>query len=231
MEAFSIATALAAAVQGRALNVPHLLPTGHNPVRDAVSDYGVGPQQILNDRTQEFPRVDDRVISRPHQYGYSAMIGEVSPAISPLTGDFADEAFTSALLRHDLTHGTAETHDFGQHATAGEPCSLPPRPARPKTTAMSSPRCTTPTAALLTWPPRRPGLHRGARRACATCQPGSRSDFTVAGSLTTITGVIGSGRQGRRQGPRPQAAARRPPLGTIQGHQHTPRRPRADHRL
>ena len=65
---------------------------------------------------QEFPRDDDRVISRPHQYGYSAMIGEVSQAISPLTGDFADEAFTNALLRHDLTHGTAETLDSGQHA-------------------------------------------------------------------------------------------------------------------
>jgi hypothetical protein len=77
MEAFSIAAALATAVQGRALIVLHLLPTGHNPVRDAVSDYGVGPHQTLNDRAQEFPRVDDRVISRPHQYGYSAMSGEV----------------------------------------------------------------------------------------------------------------------------------------------------------
>jgi hypothetical protein len=43
MEAFSIAAALTTAVQGRALIVLHLLPTGHNPVRDAVSDYGVGP--------------------------------------------------------------------------------------------------------------------------------------------------------------------------------------------
>jgi hypothetical protein len=130
MEAFSIAAALATAVQGRALIVLHLLPTGYNPVRDAVSDYGVGPQQTLNDRAQEFPRVDDRVISRPHQYGYSAMIGEVSQAISPLTGDFADEAFTNALLKHDLTHGTAETHDFGQHATAGEAVFAPRRARR-----------------------------------------------------------------------------------------------------
>jgi len=90
MEAFSIAAALATAVLGHALIVLHLLPTDYNPVRDAVSDYGVGPQPTLNDRAQEFPRVDDRVISRPHRYGYSAMIGEVSRAISPLTGDFAD---------------------------------------------------------------------------------------------------------------------------------------------
>jgi hypothetical protein len=41
-EAFSIAAAPATAVQGRALIVLHLLPTGYNPVRDAVSDYRVG---------------------------------------------------------------------------------------------------------------------------------------------------------------------------------------------
>jgi hypothetical protein len=162
---------LATAVQGRALIVLHLLPTGYNPVRDAVSDYGADPEQTLNDREQEFPRVDDRVISRPYQYGYSAMIGEVSQAISPLTGDFADEAFTNALLKHDLTHGTAETHDFGQHATAGEAVFAPPRPARPKTTAMSSPTCTTPTSARLTWSSSPPGFHRGARRACAPASP------------------------------------------------------------
>jgi carotenoid cleavage dioxygenase-like enzyme len=77
-------------------------------------------QRRLNDRSQEFPRVDDRVISRPHRYGYSAMIGEVGQAISPLTGDFADEAFTNALLKHDLAHGTAEMHEFGRDATVGE---------------------------------------------------------------------------------------------------------------
>ena len=85
-------------------------------------------QQTLNDRAQEFPRVDDRVISRPHRYGYSAMIGEVGQAISPLTGNFADEAFTNGLLKHDLAHGTAETHDFGQHATAGEAVFAPAAP-------------------------------------------------------------------------------------------------------
>ena len=29
----------------------------------------------LDDRPQEFPRIDDRLLGRPHRYGYSAMIG------------------------------------------------------------------------------------------------------------------------------------------------------------
>jgi hypothetical protein len=43
MKAFSIIAALATAIQAVALVMLHLLPTGYNPVRDAVSDYGVGP--------------------------------------------------------------------------------------------------------------------------------------------------------------------------------------------
>ncbi len=53
-------------------------------------------QQRLDDRGQEFPRVDDRVISRPHRYGCSAVIGEVTRAITA-AGDFADDAFTAVI--------------------------------------------------------------------------------------------------------------------------------------
>jgi hypothetical protein len=42
MKAFSIVAALATAIQAIALIMLHLLPTGYDPVRDAVSDYGVG---------------------------------------------------------------------------------------------------------------------------------------------------------------------------------------------
>ena len=42
-EAFSIIAALATVLQACALVVLHFLPTGYDPVRDAVSDYGVGP--------------------------------------------------------------------------------------------------------------------------------------------------------------------------------------------
>jgi carotenoid cleavage dioxygenase-like enzyme len=86
----------------------------------------------LDDRLQEFPRVDERVVSRPHRYGYSAVIGEVSKALISLSGEFADQAFANALLKHDLAHGTAETHEFGRGATAGEAVFVPASPGAPE---------------------------------------------------------------------------------------------------
>ncbi len=86
----------------------------------------------LDDRLQEFPRVDERVVSRPHRYGYSAVIGEVSRALIPLSGDFADQAFANALLKHDLAHGTVEAHEFGPDATAGEAVFAPASPSAPE---------------------------------------------------------------------------------------------------
>jgi carotenoid cleavage dioxygenase-like enzyme len=88
---------------------------------------GTVTQQRLDDRGQEFPRVDDRVISRPHRYGYSAVIGEVVRAIT-VAGDFSDDAFSNALLRHDLAAGTVEARDFGRDATVGEAVFAPSSP-------------------------------------------------------------------------------------------------------
>jgi carotenoid cleavage dioxygenase-like enzyme len=79
----------------------------------------------LDDRLQEFPRVDERTVSRPHRYGYSAVIGEVNRALISLNGDFADQAFANALLKHDLAHGSVEAHEFGRGATAGEAVFVP----------------------------------------------------------------------------------------------------------
>jgi carotenoid cleavage dioxygenase-like enzyme len=86
----------------------------------------------LDDRLQEFPRVDERVVSRPHRYGYSAVIGEVSRATISLSGDFADTAFANALLKHDLAQGTTEAHEFGPAATAGEAVFVPRSPSAPE---------------------------------------------------------------------------------------------------
>ena len=98
--------------------------TGHGPVTldrwiiDPVA--GKVTAQRIDDRGQEFPRTDARVTTKPHRYGYSAVIGEVSQATAPLSGDFADEAFANALLKHDLVQGTTAAHEFGRDATAGE---------------------------------------------------------------------------------------------------------------
>jgi hypothetical protein len=45
VRAFSIAAVLATAAQAVTLIVLLVLPTGYDPVRDAVSDYGVGPDR------------------------------------------------------------------------------------------------------------------------------------------------------------------------------------------
>jgi carotenoid cleavage dioxygenase-like enzyme len=85
-------------------------------------------QQRLDDRQQEFPRVDERVLSRPHRYGYSAMIGEVSRDTVHPDGTFQDGAFAEALLKHDLATETVEAHRFARHATVGEAVFAPSAP-------------------------------------------------------------------------------------------------------
>ncbi|HEX2744643.1 MAG TPA: carotenoid oxygenase family protein [Streptosporangiaceae bacterium] len=89
---------------------------------------GTVTQKRLDDRPQEFPRVDDRAISQPHRYGYSAVIGAVGQATVSSGGDFADAAFTNALLKHDLAAGTVQAHQFGRDATAGEAVFAPAAP-------------------------------------------------------------------------------------------------------
>jgi carotenoid cleavage dioxygenase len=85
-------------------------------------------RQGLDDRQQEFPRVDDRVVARPHRYGYSAVVGDVNRATVQPNGDFRDGAFANALLKHDLSAGTVEVHPFGRGAAAGEAVFAPSSP-------------------------------------------------------------------------------------------------------
>jgi carotenoid cleavage dioxygenase len=106
--------------------------TGHGPLSldRWIIDPAAGKvtQQRLDDRPQEFPRIDERVTGRPHRYGYSAVIAAVGHAPVSPDGDFADEVFSNALLKHDLTAGTVQAHEFGQDATAGEAVFVPAAP-------------------------------------------------------------------------------------------------------
>ena len=88
---------------------------------------GTVTQARLDDRGQEFPRIDDRLTGHQHRYGYSAVTGEVTRAVSA-AGDFGDDAFANALLKHDLVAGTVAAHDFGRDATVGEGVFAPAGP-------------------------------------------------------------------------------------------------------
>ena len=93
-----------------------------DPVAGTVS------QQRLDDRPQEFPRVDERVVSRPHRYGYSAVTAEVGRTTVQMDGTFQDAAFADALLKHDLVTGRVEAHRFPRDAAVGEAVFAPSAP-------------------------------------------------------------------------------------------------------
>ncbi|MDH2426070.1 carotenoid oxygenase family protein [Sphaerisporangium sp. TRM90804] len=80
--------------------------------------------QRLHDRAQEFPRVDERVVSAPHRYGYTA-VSAAPPSGAEDLEELDDDAFGDVLLKHDLVRGTVETHAFGRDAAVGEAVFVP----------------------------------------------------------------------------------------------------------
>jgi len=72
--------------------------------------------QLLDDRPQEFPRVDERLVGRRHRYGYSA-------ALDTDAKDEAGLTMAGALIKHDLTTGASETRAF--QGGAGEAIFVP----------------------------------------------------------------------------------------------------------
>jgi carotenoid cleavage dioxygenase len=72
--------------------------------------------QVIDDRAQEFPRVDERVVGRRHRYGYSAMLDENEKEEAGLE-------MGSALFKHDLSTGASETRRL--KGGAGEAVFVP----------------------------------------------------------------------------------------------------------
>lgn len=70
-------------------------------------------EERLDDRPQEFPRVDERVVSRPHRYGYA--VGFPPP----------EDPNGGGLIRHDLRAGTSVVRDMGAGCVAGEAVFVP----------------------------------------------------------------------------------------------------------
>jgi carotenoid cleavage oxygenase len=61
----------------------------------------------IDDRGQEFPRVDERLVGRRHRYGYA-----------PVVGDGVEGSDT--LLKHDLVGANSAARSFGAGKSLGE---------------------------------------------------------------------------------------------------------------
>ncbi|MFY7068336.1 carotenoid oxygenase family protein [Nocardiopsis changdeensis] len=95
-------------------------PGGIRPVLDrwTIAPGGVGRARI-DDRPQDFPRVNEARATLVHRYGYTAATDLYG---IPFTGEGTppDAAFTNALVKHDLERGTSEVHRFGREESVGE---------------------------------------------------------------------------------------------------------------
>lgn len=67
-------------------------------------------RRVIDERPQEFPRCDERLLGRPYRYAYAVAqrLGEVN---------FLSE---TQLIRHDLAAGTRAVHEFGADRHPGE---------------------------------------------------------------------------------------------------------------
>jgi carotenoid cleavage dioxygenase len=67
-------------------------------------------EERLDDRGQEFPRVDERLTGRRHRFGYAPAVGT----------DAGNIDLTGSLLKHDLIAGRSEVRSFGPGHRVGE---------------------------------------------------------------------------------------------------------------
>ncbi|WP_283135694.1 carotenoid oxygenase family protein [Rhizohabitans arisaemae] len=79
----------------------------------------------LDDRPQDFPRVNEATVSRPHRYGYFAATAALYGTPFPIDGPHPDEMFSNVLIKHDLRHGGSEVHAFGAGAAVSEAAFAP----------------------------------------------------------------------------------------------------------
>jgi len=67
-------------------------------------------REVIDDRSQEFPRVAQSVLNRKHRYGYTAQLAQ-----NDFSWDF------SHTLKHDLLNSTTEVHEHGPGRSGAEP--------------------------------------------------------------------------------------------------------------
>lgn len=82
-------------------------------------DAGTVKQEPLDDRSIEFPRLDERRAGLPYRWGYAAGQGDVGSGMH-------------AILRYDLETGAVATHRFDPTSSASEPVFVPREPGAPE---------------------------------------------------------------------------------------------------
>jgi carotenoid cleavage dioxygenase len=87
----------------------HLGPAGSATLDRWEVDLAAGKvrESRIDDRAQEFPRVDERLVGRRHRYGYA-----------PASGGHLEGGAT--LFKHDLRAGSTATRSFGAGKELGE---------------------------------------------------------------------------------------------------------------
>jgi carotenoid cleavage dioxygenase len=83
---------------------------------------GAVKEERLDDRGQEFPRVDERRVGLPHRFGYSVAVAEKDDLLGT----------ESSIVRHDLSAGTSETRSMGPGSSIGEAVFVPSAPDAPE---------------------------------------------------------------------------------------------------
>jgi carotenoid cleavage dioxygenase len=78
-------------------------------------DAGKVLEERLDDRGQEFPRVDERRVGLPYRYGYAATVGSSGEGLT----------MGPALLKHDISRGRSEVRPLGRGNGASEAVFVP----------------------------------------------------------------------------------------------------------
>ena len=70
-------------------------------------------RRVISDKSQEFPRFDERLATRDYRYAYT------------VGADLGRPDLPQPLYRHDLKSGTTLQHDYGPHSVSGEAVFVP----------------------------------------------------------------------------------------------------------
>jgi carotenoid cleavage dioxygenase-like enzyme len=81
--------------------------------------------RVIDDRPQEFPRVNESLVSRRHRYAYTAGAAAMWQAYLTADGVPPDRSFTNVLVKHDLLRDSTQVHRFPKDAAVGEAVFVP----------------------------------------------------------------------------------------------------------